>query len=140
MLDVFVHTADAAPTSTAAAFPTRNYTIAPADAWSQRLEVQGFAAPVWVDADGNGKGTVTAVVSSTVDEHDHDRAARGAVRHADVGLVVRRRADRPGRLQPRPGARVHGDAGDFAFGVCAARRYVADLRRRSRAPCRRRWT
>ncbi|HEY9481846.1 MAG TPA: glucodextranase DOMON-like domain-containing protein [Micromonosporaceae bacterium] len=66
MLDIFIHTAGAAPTSTAAAFPTRNYTIAPADAWSQRIEVQGFASPVWVDANGNAQGTVAAVVSSTI--------------------------------------------------------------------------
>jgi glucoamylase len=64
LLDVFVHQAGAASTSTAAPFPQRNYTIAPADAWSQRLEVQGFAAPVWVDAAGNQVGTVTAVVAS----------------------------------------------------------------------------
>ncbi|HKD98924.1 MAG TPA: glucodextranase DOMON-like domain-containing protein [Micromonosporaceae bacterium] len=66
MLDVYVHTADNQPTSTAAAFPQRNYTVTAADAWSERLEVQGFAAPVWVDAAGAGKGSVTAVVSSTV--------------------------------------------------------------------------
>ncbi len=66
LLDVFVHTTGAATTSTAAPFPSRNYTIASQDAWSQRLEVQGFASPVWVDAGGNGVGSVTAVVSSTV--------------------------------------------------------------------------
>src|SRR5262249_17818481 len=44
---------------------SRNYTIAPADAWSQRIEVQGFASPVWVDANGNSVGTAT-VVSSAV--------------------------------------------------------------------------
>src|SRR6185437_4550997 len=65
-LDVYVHTGGSDPTSTAAPFSTRNYSIDPVDAWSQRLEVQGFAGPVWVDASGAGKGTVTAVVSSTV--------------------------------------------------------------------------
>jgi glucoamylase len=65
LLDVYVHQPGAAPTSTAAAFPSRNYSIAAADAWSQRLEVQGFAAPVWVDANGNQVGTVTGVVAST---------------------------------------------------------------------------
>ena len=63
LLDVYVHSPGAGATSTAAAFPQRNYTIAPADAWSQRVEVQGFAAPVWVDANGNSVGTA-AVVSS----------------------------------------------------------------------------
>jgi len=63
MLDISVHTPGTATTSTAAAFPQRNYTIAPADAWSQRLEVQGFAAPVWVDAAGNTVGTAAVTAS-----------------------------------------------------------------------------
>jgi C-terminal binding-module, SLH-like, of glucodextranase len=50
-------------TSTAAAFPQRNYTIAPADAWTQRIEVQGFASPAWVDANGNSVGTATVLSS-----------------------------------------------------------------------------
>jgi glucan 1,4-alpha-glucosidase len=63
MLDIYVHTPSAVATSTAAAYPQRNYTIAAADAWSQRLEVQGFAAPVWVDAAGNAVGTATVTAS-----------------------------------------------------------------------------
>jgi glucoamylase len=57
MLDVYVHVPGAATTSTAAAFPQRNYTIASSGTWSQRLEVQGFASPVWQDASGNSVGT-----------------------------------------------------------------------------------
>ena len=57
LLDVYVHTPGAPATSTAAAFPSRNYTIAPAGAWSQRVEAQGFAAPVWVNAGGGTVGT-----------------------------------------------------------------------------------
>ncbi len=64
LLDVYIHQPGAAPTSTEAAFASRNYTIAPADAWSQRLEVQGFAGPVWQDADGDQVGTVSGVVAS----------------------------------------------------------------------------
>jgi glucan 1,4-alpha-glucosidase len=64
MLDIYVHSPTATATSTAAAFPQRNYTIAAAGAWSQRLEVQGFASPVWVDANGNAVGTATVVASS----------------------------------------------------------------------------
>ena len=66
LLDIYVHDPSATATSTAAAFPTRNYTIAPADAWSERLEVQGFASPVWVNPSGAQVGTPTAVVASTV--------------------------------------------------------------------------
>ena len=66
LLDYYIHDPDATTTSTAAAYASRNYTIAPADAWSQRIEVQGFASPVWQDASGNAVGTPTAVVASTV--------------------------------------------------------------------------
>ncbi len=64
LLDVYVHDPAASSTSTAAAYPSRGYTIAPADAWSQRLEVQGFAAPVWDDPSGDQIGTPTAVASA----------------------------------------------------------------------------
>jgi glucoamylase len=65
LLDLYVRNPSAASTSTAAAFPSRNYTIAPADAWSQRLEVQGFASPVWVDAAGNSVGSAQFVADQT---------------------------------------------------------------------------
>jgi glucoamylase len=65
LLDVYVHTPGAATTSTAAAFPTRNYTIASSGAWSQRLEVQGFLPPVWQDASGNSVGTAQVLASQS---------------------------------------------------------------------------
>jgi len=57
LLDVYVHVPGASAASTAAAFPSRNYSIAASGAWSQRMEVQGFAAPVWVNAGGGTVGT-----------------------------------------------------------------------------------
>jgi glucoamylase len=57
LLDIYVHTPGAAQTSTQAAFASRNYTIAPAGAWSERVEAQGFAPPVWADASGSPVGT-----------------------------------------------------------------------------------
>jgi glucoamylase len=65
LLDVYVHTPGTAATSTAAAFPSRNYTIAPADAWSERVEVQGFAAPVWQTAAGASVGTAFVAASQS---------------------------------------------------------------------------
>jgi len=61
LLDLYVRDPAAPATSTSApgAF---NYTIAPADAWSQRIEVQGFASPIWVDANGNPRGTLQFIV------------------------------------------------------------------------------
>jgi len=62
MLDIYVHSPGGGATSTAA-FPQRNYTIAPADAWTQRIEVQGFASSAWVNANGNSVGTATVLSS-----------------------------------------------------------------------------
>lgn len=64
LLDVYVHVPGASPTSAGAAYPSRNYAIAPSGAWSQRLEVQGFAAPVWVNASGNRVGTPQVLANS----------------------------------------------------------------------------
>jgi glucoamylase len=52
LLDLYVHDPSATTTSTAAAYPQLNYTIFPADAWSERLEAQGFAPLVWQNASG----------------------------------------------------------------------------------------
>jgi glucoamylase len=65
MLDVYVHQPGAPVTSTQAAFPQRNYAIASSGAWSQRVEVQGFAAPVWVDASGNSVGNPFVLASQS---------------------------------------------------------------------------
>ena len=53
MLDVYVREPGGSPVSTAAAFPQRNYTIHSDSAWTQRVEVQGFAPIVWTRADGS---------------------------------------------------------------------------------------
>jgi glucoamylase len=64
LLDVYVHVPGASPTSTQAAYASRNYTIAPSGAWSQRLEVQGFASPVWAGASGSTVGTPLVLADS----------------------------------------------------------------------------
>ena len=63
LLDVYMHDPAATVTSTAAPFPTRNYTIAADSAWSRRIEVQGFADPVFVDAAGQSLGTASVLAS-----------------------------------------------------------------------------
>jgi glucoamylase len=104
LLDVYVHTPSASPTSTAAAFPSRNYTIAPASAWSQRIEVQGFASPVWVDAGGNPVGTLPAAQFGTpTSGWSFALALTG-----QDGFS----ADQARAFTANPGA--------FSFGVCAA--------------------
>ncbi|MFI6709177.1 glucodextranase DOMON-like domain-containing protein [Nonomuraea sp. NPDC050478] len=50
LLDVYVQDPQVAERSAEAAFPQRNHRLA--DPWTQRVEAQGFAAPVWVTAGG----------------------------------------------------------------------------------------
>jgi glucoamylase len=63
LVDIYVHTPDATTTSTAPPFASRNYAIADNSAWSRRIEVQGFAGPVFVDAAGQSLGTVSVSAS-----------------------------------------------------------------------------
>jgi glucoamylase len=65
LLDIYVHDPSATTTSTAAAYTSRNYTIAAADAWSEYLEAQGFASPVWQNAAGTSLGTPQFIVDGT---------------------------------------------------------------------------
>jgi glucoamylase len=65
LLDVYVHVPGASSTSTQAAFASRNYAIAPGGAWSQRIEAQGFAAPVWVNAAGGSVGTASVLAEQS---------------------------------------------------------------------------
>jgi carbohydrate-binding DOMON domain-containing protein len=58
LIDVYVHVPGGAPTSTAAAFASRNYSIAPAGAWSRLIEVQGFGQ-AYKDASGATLGQVS---------------------------------------------------------------------------------
>jgi glucoamylase len=62
LLDVYIRNPSATSFSTAAAFPSRNYGIAAPDAWSERVEAQGFAPVVWDDASGASLGSAQFVV------------------------------------------------------------------------------
>jgi len=65
LLDIFVRDPAAGAFSTAAPFPQRNYAIAADSAWSSRIEVQGFAAPVFVDASGQPLGPATVAANQS---------------------------------------------------------------------------
>jgi len=118
LLDVYVHEPGAASTSTQAAFASRNYTIAPAGAWSQRVEVQGFASPVWVDAAGSSVGTASALAVQS------DKTITIALPEAQFGTpasgwgfsVVLTGQDGFGTDQAR---NFTATPGGFTFGVCA---------------------
>jgi glucoamylase len=62
LLDLYVRDPAAGTSSASAGNAGLNYTIDPADAWSERLEAQGFAPTVWVNAAGTSLGSVQQVV------------------------------------------------------------------------------
>jgi glucoamylase len=119
LLDVYVHVPGATATSTAAAFQSRNYTIATDGAWSQRLEAQGFAAPVWVNAAGSAVGTASVLPVQS------DRTITIAVPEAQFGTpgsgwgfsVVLTGQDGFSSDQARA---FTATPGAFTFGVCAS--------------------
>jgi glucoamylase len=118
LLDVYVHVPGAPVTSGQAAFASRNYTISSSGAWSQRLEVQGFAAPVWVDASGNSVGTPSVLASQS------DRTITIALPEAQFGTpgpgwafsVVLTGQD---GFSPDLARGFAPTAEPFLFGVCA---------------------
>jgi hypothetical protein len=104
-------------------FPSRNYEIAPADAWSRLIEAQGFGQR-FVDAHGNTLGTIG------IRANQISRFITITVPKAQLGQPVpagRSRScslDRTGPVS-RPGALVHLDAW---------RIHVRRLRHRQRGP------
>ena len=118
LLDIYVHTPGASQTSTQAAFTTRNYAIAPAGAWSQRVEAQGFAPLSWVDAGGNQVGTAFMLVD------DASKTVTIALPEAQFGTpgsgwafsVVLTGQDGFSSDQARA---FTATPGPYSFGVCA---------------------
>ena len=108
LVDVYVHDPAAATTSTAASNPTRNFTIAAPFAWSRLIQVQGFGQR-YVDASGATLGTVT-ISANSISRYITVHVPEGVARHARSRVGLHGRADRPGRLQLRPGQRLPADA------------------------------
>ena len=119
LLDIYVHTPGATQTSTQAAYASRNYTIAPSGAWSERVEAQGFVPPVWVDASGNSVGTAFMLTD------DASRTVTIALPEARFGIpgpgwaftVVLTGQD---GFQPDQARAFTATPGSYTFGVCAA--------------------
>lgn len=126
LLDVYARNPAAASTSTAAFYPSRNYTIAPADAWSERIEAQGFAPVVWQDASGASLGTAQLVADqpSGTATLILPRAAFGSVGAGWVFTVALTgqdgfNADQARSFTPTPGP--------YTFGVCPSAGYPSPI-------------
>ncbi|HEY3958724.1 MAG TPA: glucodextranase DOMON-like domain-containing protein [Streptosporangiaceae bacterium] len=119
LLDVYVHVPGASPASTQAAYASRNYTIAQGSAWSQLVEVQGFAAPVWQDPGGNSLGSAFVTADST------NKTITIGLPEASFGTpgpgwgftVVLTGQD---GFSPDQARAFTAAPGGFTFGVCAA--------------------
>ena len=118
LIDVYLHDPLAGVTSTAASFPQRNYTIAPADAWSRLIEVSGFGQR-YIDAGGTTLGivSVTARTSAKTVLFSVPAATLGHPTDGwDVAVALTGQdgfsSDQARGFAPTPEG--------FAFGVCAA--------------------
>jgi glucan 1,4-alpha-glucosidase len=119
LLDVYVHDPTGGTTSTAPFFSGANYSIAPAGAWTERVEVQGFGTPPrWVNSAGTSLGSAQFVVDQPSDTATIvlPRSAFGSVSSGWVFTVALTGQDgfSPGSARtwaPTPQ--------QFQFGVCA---------------------
>jgi glucan 1,4-alpha-glucosidase len=119
LVDVYVHEPAASPTSTGASFPQRNYAIAPADAWSRLLEVQGFGQR-YVDATNTNTVGTIAISANEISRYITFRVSKASLGGTpgpgwSFTVVLTGQdgfsADQARGFQPTPQ--------DFQFGVCA---------------------
>jgi glucoamylase len=118
LLDVYVHNPAATQTSTAAAFSTRNYSIAPAGAWNELVEAQGFAAPSWTSPGGGSVGTAFQVVDQATNTITIalPEAQFGTPGSGWAFTVVLTGQD---GFSPGQARQFTAAPGAFTFGVCA---------------------
>jgi glucan 1,4-alpha-glucosidase len=118
LIDVYVHEPAVSPTSTAASYPQRNYTIDATGAWSRMLEVQGFGQR-FIDASGATPGTITISANqiSRYITFSVTKAALGGTPASGWGFTVTLTgqdgfsSDQARAFTSTPGA--------YSFGVCA---------------------
>jgi carbohydrate-binding DOMON domain-containing protein len=116
LIDVYVHEPGAAPTSAAASYPQRNYTVA--DPWSRLLEVQGFGQR-FVDATGATVGTI-AIKANEISRYitfSVDKSALGGTPAAGWAFTVTLTGQ--DGYSPDQARAFTATPGAYSFGVCA---------------------
>jgi glucoamylase len=118
LLDLFVRDPGAGPFSTDPPFASRNFTIAPDSAWSERAEAQGFESPTWQSASGSSLGNPQFLVDTVTNRVTlvFPKAAFGTVTPGWVFTVALTGQDGFSGDQARA---FTSTPGDFSFGVCA---------------------
>lgn len=119
LIDVYVHNPGATTTSTAAAYASRNYTIASGSAWSRLLEVQGFGQS-YRDASGNSAGTITisANAISRYITFSVPTVSLGGTPGSGWGFTVALTGQ--DGFSPDQARAFTATPGAYSFGVCAA--------------------
>jgi glucoamylase len=106
--------------STAATYPSRNYRVAPADAWSQSIEVDGFLRAQWQTALGSSPGTIASVSGNPASGQITITVPTAALGTAGSGwtfTVALAGQDGFGTDDARA---FTPTPGDYTFGVCSA--------------------
>jgi glucoamylase len=118
LLDIYARDPSVASTSTASAIPQENYSIASADAWSERVEAQGFAPVQWVNAANASLGSAQLIADPPSDTATIvlPRSAFGSVGSGWIFTITLTGQDGTNSTQLRAFAATPQD---FAFGVCA---------------------
>jgi carbohydrate-binding DOMON domain-containing protein len=117
MLDVYIHDPAGGATSTAAAFPQRNYVMTAAGAWNKRLEVQGFGQQ-FVDAGGTTLGTIT-IGGNAISRFITFRVPKAALGTPASGWAFTVVLTGQDGFSPDQARGFQPTPQDFQFGVCA---------------------
>ena len=117
LVDVYVHVPGAVTTSTAAANPSRNFQIAPADAWSRLIQVQGFGQR-YQDASGTTLGTVT-INGNPISRFITIRVPKDSLGQPASGWTFTVVLTGQDGFSPDQARGFQSTPEDFQFGVCA---------------------
>ncbi|HET8842577.1 MAG TPA: glucodextranase DOMON-like domain-containing protein, partial [Ktedonobacteraceae bacterium] len=119
LVDVYVFDPQASTTSTSAAYASRNYSLAPASAWSRLLEVQGFGQ-AYKDASGNSLGAISIsanAISRTI-TFSVPTASLGGTPGSGWGFTVVLTGQ--DGFSPDQARAFTATPGGFSFGVCSS--------------------
>ena len=106
--------------STAATYPSRNYRLAPASAWSQSIEVDGFGRAQWQTALGSSPGTITSVSGNAASGQITITVPTAALGTLGSGWTITVAVAGQDGFGTDDARAFTATPGDFTFGVCSA--------------------
>ena len=115
---MYVHVPGAATTSTAAANASRNFQIAPADAWSRLIQVQGFGQR-YVDASGTTTLGTVSISANAISRFITFRVPKDTLGQPVSGWSFTVVLTGQDGFSPDNARGFQSTPQDFQFGVCA---------------------